>query len=210
MALEDIALPYIAKDNSFYRKHYHHLLIGIILLMILLLSSGGVLLYLLINRPLPLFYAIEPQNKKMSLTPYNEPNLLPETILRWATKAATAAYTFSFGDYIVPNTQAIMNARQYFTENGWQDYLQSEQGLIQRVIENRLLVYSIVSGTPIIANEGDIPGTGYVWRVQMPFLVTYKGENSATSNSFMVILSIVRVPTYINSSGIGIDQFVMV
>jgi intracellular multiplication protein IcmL len=67
----------------------------------------------------------------------------------------------------------------------------------------------VVSDTPVISNQGEIPGKGYVWRIQMPFLVTYQSSEGTSKKSYMVSVTIVKVPTWKNPAGIGIDQFVM-
>jgi intracellular multiplication protein IcmL len=102
-------------------------------------------------------------------------------------------------------------AKPYFTEKGWRDYSNSVNLLIDRIVQNQLFVNGVVVGTPVISNEGPITEGGeYVWRVQIPFLVTYQSANTSTKRNYIVILSIVRVPTSVNQQGIGIDQFVMV
>jgi intracellular multiplication protein IcmL len=141
----------------------------------------------------------------MSLTAYHEPDLSPTTLIQWASKAAVAAYTFDFVNY---NKQASL-ARPYFTEAGWNDYVRSISGLIQTIKQNQLLVNGVVSGTPVISNQGNLTGRGYVWRIQMPFLVTYQSSDGTSKKPFNVTLSIVRVPTWENPGAIGIDQFVM-
>lgn len=206
MALDDLQQQYIPRNNDFLRHHYHHVIIGIMGLIVVMFICVGVVFYQLLNRPLPQFNAAQPDGKRMLLIPYDEPNLLPDTILRWSSKAATIAYTFDFVRY----NEQIAAARPYFTEDGWQDYLRSVNNLISTIVQNQLFINGVVSGTPVISNQGPLPGRGYVWRIQIPFLVTYQSANLTTKRSFFVVLSIVRVPTSVNKQGIGIDQFVMV
>lgn len=206
MALNAPEEVYVARDNGFYQNHYHHIIIVIMVLIVFMLFAISTVFYQLMNRPLPQFNAIQADNKSMLLVPYDEPNLSPETIVRWASKAAILAYTFSFENY---NNQ-IKEARPYFTEDGWQDYLRSVDNLIKTIVQNQLIVNGVVSGTPVISNQGVIPGRGYVWRIQIPFLVTYQSANTSVKKNFYVVISVVRVPTYINKQGIGIDQFLMV
>lgn len=207
MALESIQVTYIPKDNGFYRKHYHHVIYGVMGLIVLMMVAMGFMFYQVYYRPLPQFTAVQKDGKSMLLIPYDEPNLLPDTILRWASKAATLAYTFDFVNY---NAQTAA-VRPYFTEDGWNDYLGSVNRLIATVIQNQLFVNGVVEGTPVISNQAsDFPGKGYVWRVQIPFLVTYQTANTSVKKEFIVILSIVKVPTSYNKQGIGIDQFLMV
>jgi intracellular multiplication protein IcmL len=205
MALDDVQELYEAKDNDFYKYHYHQLIIALMFFMVVMMIALGVVFYQILNRPLPQFNAVQPDGKSMLLIPAEEPNLLPDTIIRWASKAATVAYTFDFVGY---NNQ-LNAARPYFTVDGWQEYLGSVNQLITRVRQNQLFVNGVVSGPPVISNQGELPGKGYVWRVQIPFLVTNQSANIASKQNFLVILSIVRVPTSENKQGIGIDQFVM-
>src|SRR5262249_51683417 len=143
--------------------------------------------------------------KRMTLTYFDEPNLLPDTILAWASKAATVSYTFDF----VNASKQVAAARPFYTPDGWQDYLNSVNSVINTIVQNQLFVNGVVSGTPVISNQGPLPGKGYVWRIQIPFLVTYQSANLVTKRDFLVVISVVRVPTNVNPQGIGIDQFVM-
>lgn len=197
---------YAPRENQFYKRYYHFFLFAMMFLIIVLTSVIGVVLYQTYHRPLPVFSAIQPDGQKMFLTAFEEPNLLPDTILRWASKGTTLAYTFDFVRY----REQLLQARPYFTSDGWQDYLRSVESLIQTIVQGQLFVNGVVNGTPIISNQGYLPGRGYVWRVQIPFLVNYQTANAPTQVRFIVVVSIVRVPTSINPQGIGIDQFVMV
>src|SRR3990167_2808726 len=176
--------------NLFYREHYHHIILGIIILIAISLLVVGVLLYQIFHRPTPAFIAVEPNNQVMPLNSYNEPNLLPNTILTWASKAATAAYTFDFVNY----KDETAAARPYFTADGWADYMRSVQGLLGTVIQNQLFVNGVVAGVPVIANQGDYTGRGYIWRVQIPFLVTYQSANTTSQENYMVIITIIKIP----------------
>lgn len=205
MALEAIQEKYAPKDNDFYREHYHHVIMVVMGIITFLILMVCVVLYQVIHLPLPQFNAIQKDGSRMLLIPYNEPNLLPDTILRWGSKAATTAYTFDFVHY----QDQVKAARPYFTNDGWQDYLRSVNALIATIVQKQLFVNGIVSGPPVISNEGPLPGREYVWRIQIPFLVTYQSANSTSKRNYFVTLTIVRVPTDVNPQGIGIDQFVM-
>src|SRR3990167_6230691 len=92
-------MPRLPNNNSFYCNHYHHVILGLMMLIVLLMIAVGALLYQMSHRPLPTFYALQSNGQKMELVPSQEPNLLPDTIIRWASKAATVAYTFDFVNY---------------------------------------------------------------------------------------------------------------
>lgn len=194
------------KNNLFYRNYYPHIILLLMLLIVILMGMIFLVMHQLFHRPLPAFTALDPDHKSMLLTPFTTPNLQPDTIIRWASKAAIRAYSFDWVNY----NREIQAARPYFTSGGWQDFLRSVNAVIKSVVQGQLFVNGIVSGTPVISNQGPLPGKGQVWRVQIPFLVTYQSANNATKRNFIVSLTIVHISTNINPQGIGIDQFVMV
>ena len=194
-------------NNNFYRDKYNSLiyvLIGEIVILLLLVSF---VLYQIFHRPLPVFIAATPKGQQMQLTASLEPNLLANTLLKWASNAAVAAYTYNFDANEYKQQLALI--RPYFTDAGWQSYQSSIRGLINTIFQNQLAVNSVVSGTPVISNQGEFPGHGYTWRIQIPFLVTYLSSEQTRREAYTVTLTIVKVPTYINPAGIGIDQFIM-
>jgi intracellular multiplication protein IcmL len=191
--------------NAFYIKHYHTFFIVTIIAIFLALIFACILLYQVSHRPLPTYLAIGSTGKTMQLTPEEEPNLLPTTLIKWASKAAVIAYTFDFVNY----DKELSAARPYFTQAGWENYKASISNAVQTVKQNQLFVNGVVVGAPVIANQGELPGRGYVWRIQLPFLVTYQSAENVSRRFYTVILTVVRVPTWINSTAIGIDQFVM-
>lgn len=205
MALEQSQQTSISPNNDFYREKYHYFVLGLMLIFLLLLAMVGMTLHQVLHRPLPAFAAVQANGQVMQLTPFEEPNLLPDTLLRWASKAASTAYTFDFVNY----EQEINQARSYFTDAGWTDFRAAISGVLSTIVQNQLFITGVVSGAPVISNQGPLPGKGYVWRVQIPFLVTYQSANTTTTAFFIVVVSIVRVPTSTNPQGIGIDQFIM-
>ncbi len=192
-------------DYQWYIKYYNNFIFLLIAAIFLILLLSMTVLYQIHHRPLPQFNAVALDGQRRALTSSVEPNLSSSTLIQWASKAAVAAYTFDFVNY---RKQAAL-AHHYFTDAGWVDYANSVRGLIKTITQNQLLVNGVVSGAPVISNQGVLSGQGYVWRVQMPFLVTYQSSEGTSKKSYTVVLTIVRVPTWKNPAGIGIDQFVM-
>lgn len=192
--------------RGLYGNKYHRVIIILMGLMIITIVAIAMVLYQVINRPAPVFMAVQPNGQKMQLVAYDDPNLLPETLLNWACKAATLAYSFDFTHY--ENQLAL--AKPYFTDGGWANFRDSITSVISRVVSGQLVVNGVVTGEPVISNQGPLPGKGYAWRVVIPFLVTYQtAQNTSVVQHFYVTLTIVHVPTSVNPQGIGIDQFVM-
>lgn len=193
------------KNNYFYRDYYKTLILALVIAIIVMILLVILLLYQVRHRPLPQFTAHAANGQQMPLTAFNEPNLLTTTLTQWASKAAVTAYTYDFVD---PEKQ-LLQARPYFTDAGWEVFRGSISNLLDQIKQRQLVVSSVVTGPPVISNQGDLPGRGYVWRIQLPFLVTYQSSDTSTSKAFTVTVTIVRVPTWKNPAGIGIDQFVM-
>ncbi len=191
--------------NIFYRNYFEWIIIVLIVSIVIALFSSSLVLYQVFHRPLPRFNAVAANEQRMGLTPYNEPNLLPTTILTWASKAAVAAYTFDFVNY----DKEILLAKPYFTTAGWEAYQAAIANVISRITKNQLFVNGVVAGPPVISNQGPMASGVYTWRVQIPFLVTYQSAEEVKTTNFLVVLQIVKVPTEINPDGIGIDKFEM-
>lgn len=195
----------LTEPFNFYREYYQGFLILLVTFIFILLAMAGVVLYQITHRPLPIFIAETPDGKQMQLVSRDEPNFQPDTLLRWAGKAAVAAYTFDFANY---NKQLAL-ARPYFTQAGWDNYRASISGLLNSIVANQVLINSVVIGSGVITNQGDFTGHGFAWRIQLPFLVTTQSPESTVQKTYTVVLTLVKVPTQINPVGIGVDQFVM-
>src|SRR3989338_2468387 len=118
MAIERVKDQLISYNNQFYRDYYHYVMFGLMAVIFSMILAVLILLYQVLNRPLPPFHAVSADNQEVELVPYEEPNLLPDTLIRFASKAATLAYTFNFVNY----EDSILQARPFFTEAGWKDF----------------------------------------------------------------------------------------
>jgi len=193
------------RNNDFFRDHYNKVITVLIVGFFLTLALVSFLVYQIYQRPLPRFIALSDTGQQMALNAFDEPNLLSTTLITWASKAAVAAYTYDF----VNSDKQMAIARSYFTDAGWTVFQKSLIPLITSIKQNQLFVSGVVTGPPVISNQGELPGRGYVWRIQLPFLVTYQSSDATTRKKFTVTVTIVKVPTWKNPAGIGIDQFVM-
>lgn len=195
----------IPTQTTFYRDKYHYFFYAMMIIEAILLVSVAFVLYQIGSRPIPEFHARQEDGKAMKLISFQEPNFLPDTIIRFASKAAVAAYTLDFVNY----EKQLSEVKPFFTPGGWVDFNASMNDVIKTIVQNQLFVAGVVYGAPVISNQGPLPGKGYVWRIQIPFLVTYRSAGSASKNKYLVTVTIVHVPTRDNPQGIGIDQFVM-
>ena len=192
-------------NNLFFRNHYLRVIWLLVVMIFTIICLSIVLWYQVLHKPLPPFYAVTADRHAMGLVAYDEPNLMPATLIRWASKAAVAAYTFNFVDH----DKQINAARGYFTPGGWDAYQDAISATVDRVVKHQLFVYGVVSEAPVISNQGDRPQQGYSWRIQIPFLATYQSAEESRSTEYFVVVTIVKVPTTINPDAIGIESFLM-
>lgn len=197
--------PSVQHENDYYRIYQPRFLLALIGGTTVAIVWALILMLQICTRPLPVFYATQPDGHKIILQPQNSPSLKADTILAIATKGAIASYTFDFVNY----KQQISLAKYYFTASGWKNYLASIADVIKTVKSNKLFIYAVVNGPPIIARQGVVDGV-YSWEVQLPFLVTYQSAQTIEKYNFTIIMRIVAVNTNVNPIGVGIDSLDMV
>ena len=193
------------QTSAFFREHYDKVILALLALIFIIIILAAVVLYQVFHRPLPPFGLVMPNGKSMQLTPHDTPSLRPDTLITWGSKAAVAAYTFDFVNY----KKQINDTRSYFTATGWADYQASIGGLIGTITANQLFVNGVVSGPPVISNQGELLPGQYAWRIQIPFLVTYQSSEKTVKTHYTMVITIIRVPTRENPRGVGINQLVM-
>lgn len=184
-------------QNSLAASLLFTYIIAILVFMVLVVHA---------TRPKDTYYTNAPNGKVTEVFPMNEPNVTPSAVVKWATLAATSAYTIDFYHY-----QANIDAlKDYFTVGGYNDFQQSlkSSGSLDKIISDKLIQSAVAINTAVILQEGPLNGL-YTWRIQVPLLVTYQGASTASSQKTIAVsLLITRVPTDQAPKGIGIAQIV--
>ncbi len=202
------ALAHVLLRNDFYRDSYHRMLSAFLLLLVVIAGLIGFTYFLYLTRPTPHYFATTPDGKLIEMPALNQPNLQTNTLLQWATSAATAAYTFNFVNY----KEALQAVSQYFTTAGYESFLQALKASnnLDAVKAKKLVVSAVPTGTPVILKKGLVRSTGqYAWEVQLPLLISYQSVNDILRQDIVVTLLIVRVSTLDSPDGIGIERFIV-
>lgn len=180
-----------------------------LLTLISVICAGVCLLFTFIgtyerkNKTPGKFYAVNAQ-KATTMYALQRPNETTNVILDWAKEAATAANTFDFYNY----NDVLKKIRPYFTDAGYQNYINAIRPKIKQVVQKRMVVSSVPLGTPVILKEGKIVGDLYAWQVQFPMLVTYESQAGTDVQKVTVTLLIAQVPTIESPKGIGIASYI--
>ena len=168
----------------------------------------GFSIWVLLNKPSPIYFATRTDGELVHLVPLNEPHLSSTQILHFATQAITRANTFDFAHY---KTQ-LTEVRQYFTDEGFDAFVKdlNDSGNLQLVIERRMTTSAVANGGSIIAQgrTGNRRDGTYLWRVQVPLVVTYESSQERQTQNLIVQVDITRVPTWSNSWGVAVKRFV--
>lgn len=203
--MADDAVELVRLRNNFYRDNYRRLVGALIILLVIIVILISTVLYQIINRPDPKYFAVTTDGRIMPLYPLSEPMISPGDLLQWAHRAAIDAYTYNFVNY----RDAMQTLQNQFTPDGWryyEDALRTSRTL-EMVIAKKLVVSAVATGTPVIVEQMVVSGR-YSWKVQIPILVTYQSPNEQTQQSMIITMIISRVPTVDMPKGIAIVSFV--
>ena len=138
----DDALELVRLRNNFYRDNYRKVVSALLVALLAIIALVGAIVYLVMDRPAPTYFATTDSGNIIPIVPLDRPIVNDQSILRWATTAAVSAYTFNFLNY----RQQLQTASQYFTEDGWQNYMAKLQqsGNLDSVIKRQLIVLSLI------------------------------------------------------------------
>jgi len=151
-------------------------------------------------------YFVRSSTSDTEVFPLDEPNVTPSSLVKWATQAATSAYTLDFFNY-QDNIDAL---EDYFTVDGYQQYLSALDwsGALDRIVKDKLISSAVAIDTAIILSEGVQRGV-YTWRIQIPLLLTYQGASTrSTQRTVAVTMLVTRMDTSLAPKGIGVAQIV--
>ena len=199
------AAKLVSLRNEFYRDNYRRVTAALLLTILINLVLIGVIYYQLTHRPSAQYFATSNDGKIVKLYPLNEPVVAPSVLLQWANNAAVAVYTYNFKDY----RHALQRAQNKFTAAGWSNFEAALKGArtLETVLTKKLVVTAVATAAPIILDRGVINGR-YVWKVNIPLLVSYESASELTQQPIVVTMIVSRVPTVNNPDGIAIVSFV--
>lgn len=206
-AIESNALEMVYLRNNFYRDNFHRTMLLCLGLMIIIAGLVGYIYYQHKSIPTPKYFATTVDGKIIRLTPLDSPNLTTNALLQWATEAATASYTFNFVNY----RKALQDARKFFTERGYRNFISAQQqsNNLQAIREKKLVVSAVPTGVPVVLKEGVLSSGRYAWQVQIPMLIVYQSASEEFRQNVVLTLMIIRVPTLESEGGVGIESFIV-
>jgi intracellular multiplication protein IcmL len=191
-----------------FRQKNRRLMQVIVILTIIDILVISVAFYIQTHIKDPAYYQVtrQPSGKLtgVRMIPLASPIINRQALLNWVSEAASATYTYDQAHYKQQLQDVVSN---YFTPTGGKSFTDALQqtGVLTQLVSEKLEVTAVVQNQPSILKSGTLLGR-YVWKVQMPLLVTYVTASEKQQYSFIVTMLVVRVPTWQSAAGIGIDQ----
>lgn len=195
------------RKNELYRNSYRRTMRWIVRLLFITLILSATLFWMTIRRPQPMYYAAVTNGQVLQMHPLSEPVITNKFIVSWAALTARRIFNISFVNY----QDKLNEVRGRFTPGGWQEMQNALQssGLIQNMTSNKLIVSSVVSGSPVILSRMIVNGR-FTWRIQMQLLVKYTSASEESHERLVVTMTIERIPTLDSAQGIQINDFTAV
>ncbi len=165
-------------------------------------------IWMLFQKPEPVYFATRTNGELIPLVPLHEPHLGTAQILHFATQAVTRANTFDFANYRLQLTEV----RDYFTDEGYQAFVEAlnASGNLKLVINRRMTTTAVANGGVIIDQglSSSSRSDSYMWRVQIPLVITYQSSEESQVQDLIVQLEITRIPTWKNEWGVAIRRMI--
>lgn len=194
------------QKNSLYRDHYRMALGGTIFLAILCVCLSAMFVMMTLTQPQPKYYATTTTGEVIPLQSLSEPVVTHTYLLQWASLAARAAYNLDFVNY----KSQLQAVNPYFTPDGFQKLQTAfnSSGLLDTLIQKKLIMTAIVSGDPVIIQDFVLYGR-HNWVIQLPLLVSFESASEHRRVHVMVTMRVERVPVLDSEKGIQISDFLV-
>ena len=194
---------------NFYREGFRRLMKLSLLLILVIAGLIGYIFFQRFTYPKQEYFITTSNGQIHPIQPtLKKPNLSYNTVIQWASKAATAAYTLNFFTL----DQEIEKLRPYFTPDGFTNFKNALtlSGKTKQIKEKKLIVSSVRTGYPVLLkeNQSDNANEAQSWQVQLPMLVTYQSASDRTQVHVTITMLLTEVDTTENPKGIGIEQFI--
>lgn len=213
------AFELVRLRNFYYRDGYRRLLAIMLILVVMLVGSVAWVYYLFSHRPSPRYFVTNIHGGLIPLQPLTAPTISNQSLINWASRAASAAFTVNYVQY----REQMENAKDtYFTTFGGEQYQQEfvQSNDLATVINGNYIVVAEPNEAPTIVKQGVEQVNNqnvYAWHVNLPLLLSFSNPGQNSRRLFDVKLTIIRSSYLVDSNapnldgmkGIGINQILV-
>lgn len=150
-------------------------------------------------------YQVIQDGKVLPNVPISQPINNSAQAAAWLGEELRSIFSFDFVHY----KEQVESHKISFTLDGWTAFLAAlnDSKFVQSVRENRQVVSATPTSAPRVVAEGTLGGR-YTWKIEQTFLFTFYAGQQSQSQQVKISATVVRVPTYENPSGLGIQQLI--
>lgn len=182
--------------------------------------------YALIDRPPQYRYILtDTTGVVIPMVPLTQPNQDDQYLIDWTIDAVTRLYTFDYENYRLQ----FQDAKRNLTVGGWDQFEKAmeESGNFNAVTGYQYVTTAAPTGPGRIVKTGEIalpvaPGffspvmeSRYAWKIEFPMVISYRssmkgkdGKPLLSEQNLNMSVTVVRVPEYINPTGLSIRALV--
>jgi len=200
-------LQNIVLRDDFYRDSFGKVVLVIFGILVAIAFLIALSVYLYMSKPPPVTFHVDGDWRVQPPVPLDQPYLERADLLQWVADSVPQAYHFDFNHY----NEQLKVAPQYFTTDGWNIFLNQLNiyANYNTVQSGKIFVRAAPSAAPSLVNEGLLAGR-YAWLVNIPITISYSGFKPPGSKDLQLQVTVVRVSTLNNLTGVGIDNMVVV
>lgn len=193
------------QKNHFYRDKYRMMMKWLVILIVICAALSVVLMWMVFDRKQPDYYAAMTTGEVVSMHSLSEPVITNDFIVQWSALTTRQIFNLDFSRY----EQELDKVKNNFSQAGWVKLMSAlnTSGLLKNLVDNRLIVSSVISKSPVILASMIVNGR-FTWRVQMELLIKFTSASEVTHESLIVTMDIQRMPTLDVAQGIQITNFV--
>lgn len=182
--------------------------------------------YALLDRPAQFRYVLtDNTGVVIPQAPLAQPNHDDKFVVDWALDAVTRLYTFDYDNYRLQ----FQDAKKNLTVSGWDSFEKAmdASGNFNAVTGYQYVTTAAPTGPGRITKTGAISlpvakgyfspvmETRYAWKVEFPMVISYRssrlgkdGKPLLTEQNLTMSATVIRVPEYVNPTGLGIRAIV--
>lgn len=203
--LQQEGLALVLMRNDFYRDNYRRATFAVIIVIFINLILGAAVVYRYFNPPQPQYFATNSQYQLIKWHPLSDPVVSDNYVKQWVSNAVQQAFSL---DFIHWRAQ-LQAASDNFTRNGWFWFVNAlkKSGDLDSLVKLQMVSDAEITGAPVIQYK-NVLGGRYVWKVQMPLMITYSANNKPSIHQPLIVTIIVeRVSEQDSKDRIAINQF---
>lgn len=197
-------LTLVLLRNAFYRDNYRRAVIALTIVFFINALLAVTIIYRFLTPPKPQYFPTNSSYQLIRYHPLSDPVVNNNYVLQWVTNAVRQSFSLDFMHW----RDQLQAASNNFTDAGWNFFLQAykQSGDLQTLVNLKMVADATVTGAPVMQYGGVLDGR-YVWKIQLPIMITYTNIDKTIRQPLKVTVIVVRVPVQDNRDRIAINEF---